>query len=91
MVYQSVFIAGKWNILHFYKNDTPSHPKIASNFSTFGSLSGDAFDSEIFSDHQDVSSMSSTLFYGIIALHQSHSECLKWFYSFYLAVQGQKV
>ena len=91
MVCQSVFIAGKWKILHFYKNDTPSHPKIASNFDTFGSLSGDVFDSENFLDHQNVSSMSSKLLYGIIALHQSHSECLKWFYSSYVAVQSQKV
>ena len=89
MVYQSVFIAGKWKILHFYKNDTPSHPKIASNFDTFGSLSGDVFDSENFLDHQNVSSMSSKLLYGAIALHQSHSECLKWFYSSYVAVQSQ--
>ena len=72
MVYQSVFIAGKWKILDFYKNDTPSHPKIASNFTTFGSLSGDVFDSENFLNHQNVSIMSSTLLYGIIALEQTH-------------------
>ena len=42
------FIAEKWKILHFYKNDTPSHPKIASNFDTFGNLSGEVFDSENF-------------------------------------------
>ena len=35
LVYQSGFIAGKWKILHFYKNDTLRHPKIASNFDTF--------------------------------------------------------
>ena len=56
-MYQSVFIAGKCKILHFYKNDTPSHPKIASNFTTFGNLNGDVFDSENFLDHQNVSSM----------------------------------
>ena len=61
----------------FLQNHAPSHPKIASNFDTFGSLSGDVFDSENFLDHQNVSSMSSKLLYGIIALHQSHSECLK--------------
>ena len=55
MAYQSVFIAGKRKILHFYKNDNPSHPKIASNFDTFGSLSGDVFDSENVLDHQNVS------------------------------------
>ena len=91
MVYQSVFIAGKWKILHFYKNDTPSHPKIASNFDTFGSLSGDVFDSENFLDHQNASIMSSTLLYGIIALQQCHSECLKWFYTSYVPVQSHKV
>ena len=91
MVYQSVFIAGKWKNLHFYKNDTPSHPKTASNFDTFGSLSGDVFDSENFLDHENVSSMSSKLLYEIRALHQSHSECLKWFYSSYVALQSQKV
>ena len=63
--------------VHFFKNDTPSHPKIASHFTTFGSLSGAAFDSENFLDHQNVSIMSSKLLYGIIALQQSHSECLK--------------
>ena len=89
MVYQSVFIAGKWKILHFYKNDTPSHPKIASNFDAFGSLSGDVFDSENFLDLQNVSSMSSKPLYGAIALHQSHSECLNWFYSSYIALQSQ--
>ena len=77
LVYQSIFIPGKWKIVHFYKNDTLSHPKIASNFDTFGSLSGDVFDSENFLDHQNVSSMSSKLLYGAIALHQSHSGCLK--------------
>ena len=65
------------SVLDFYKNDTSSHSKIASNFDTFGSLSGDVFDSENFLDHQNVSSMSSKLLYRIIALHQSHSECLK--------------
>ena len=73
------------------KNDTPSHSKIASNFETFGSLSGDVFDSENVLDHENVSRMSSQLLYEIIALHQSHSECLKWFYSSYVAVQSQKV
>ena len=71
------FYRRKMKILHFHKNDTPSHPKIASNFDTFGSLSGDVFDSENILDHQNVSSMSSKLLYGTIALHQSHSECLK--------------
>ena len=83
------FIAGKWNNLHLYKSDTPSYLKIASNFTTFGSLTGDVFDSENFLDHQNVSSMFSNLLYGTIALHQSHSECLKWFYSSYVAVQSQ--
>ena len=91
MVYQSVFIAGKWKNLHFYKNDTPSHPKTASNFDTFGSLSGDVFDSENFWDHQNVSNMSSKLLYGIIALQQNHSKYLKWFYSFYVDVQSPKM
>ena len=63
------FYSGKWKILHFYKNDTPSHPKIASNFDTFGSLSGDVFHSENFLDHQNVSNVSSKFLYGIIALH----------------------
>ena len=91
MVYRSVFIAVRWKILHFYDNDTPNHPKSASNVDTFGSLSGDVFDSEIFLDYQNVSSMSSKLLYEIIALHQSHAECLKWFYSSYVAVQSQLV
>ena len=71
------FYCRKMKILHFYKNDTLSHPKIASNFDTFGSISGDDFYSENLLDHQNVSNMSSKLLYGIIALHQSHSECLK--------------
>ena len=71
--------------------NTPTASKIASNFDTFGSLSGDAFDSETFLDYQNVSIMSSKLLYGIIALHQSHSGCLKWFYSSYAAVQSQKL
>ena len=91
MVYQSVFIAGKWKILHCYKNDTPSHLKIVYNFDIFGSLSGDVFDSENFLDHQNESSMFSKLLYGTIALQQSLSECLKWFYSSYVAVQSAKV
>ena len=33
---------------HFFKNDTPSHLKIASIFTTFGSLIGTVFDSKIF-------------------------------------------
>ena len=89
MTHQSVFIAGKWKILRFYKNDAPSHPKMSSNFDTFGSLSGDVFDSENFLDHQNVSSMSSKLLYGAIALHQSHSGCLKWSFSCYVPVQSQ--
>ena len=84
-----LFIAGKWKILHFYKNDAPSHRKIASNLDAFGSLSDDVFDSENFLDLQNVSSMSSKLLYGAIALHQSQLECLKWFYSSYVAVQSQ--
>ena len=91
MIYQFVFIAGKWKIPHFYKNDTPSHPKIASNFTTFGSLSSAAFDSENFLDPQNLSIMSSKLLYGIIALQQSHSESLKWFHSSYVAVQSPNV
>ena len=91
MVYQSVFITGKWKILHFYKDGTPNHPKIASNFDAFGRLSGDIFDSENFLDHQNVSTMSSRLLYGIIALQQSHPTCLKWSYSSYVAVQSQQV
>ena len=71
------FYCRKMKIFHFYKNDTPSHPKIASNFTTFGSLSGDVFDSENFLNHQNVSIMSSKLLYGIIALEQTHLECLK--------------
>ena len=66
-----------YTILHFYKNDIPSHPKIASNFDAFGSLSVDVFDSENFLHHQNVSSMSSKLLYGAIALHQSDSGFLK--------------
>ena len=89
MAYQSVFIAGKRKILHFYKNDTPSHPKIASNLTTFGSLSGAVFDSENFLRSQNVSIMSSKFLYGIIGLQQSHSESLKWFHSSYVAVQSQ--
>ena len=89
MVYQSVFIAGKWKIFYFYKNDTPSHTKIALNFTAFGSLNDDVFDTENFLDHQNVSSMPSRLLYGVIALHQSHSGCLKLFHSSYVAVQSQ--
>ena len=62
---------------YFFKNNTPSRPKIASNFTTFASLSGAVFDSENVLDHQNVSIMSSKLLYGIIALQQSHSESPK--------------
>ena len=57
----------------------------------FRSLSGDVFDSENFLDHHNVSRMSSNFLYGAIALHQTDSEYLKWFYSSYVAVQSQKV
>ena len=91
MAYQSVFIAGKRKILHFYKNDTPSHPKIASNFTTFGSLNGAVFDSENFLDLQNVPIMSWKILYGIIVLQQSYSESLKWFHSSYVAIQSPNV
>ena len=58
--------------------------KIASNFATFGSLSVSVFDSENILDPQNVSIMSLELLYGSMALHQSHLECLKWFYSSYV-------
>ena len=35
---------GRRKALHIYKNDTPSNPKIASNFTTFGNLNGAIFD-----------------------------------------------
>ena len=66
------------------KNDTLSDPKIASNFTTFGSLSGAVFDSENVLDPQNVSVMSSKFLYGIIALQQTHSESLKRFHSSYI-------
>ena len=63
----------------FLQNDTPSLPKIATNFTTCGSRSGAVFDSEKFLDPQNVSIMSSKFLYGIIALQQSHSESPKNF------------
>ena len=74
---QSVFIAGKSEIFHFFKNDTPSHSKITSNFTTFGSFYGAISDSESFLDHNSASIMSSKLLHGTIALQQSDLECLK--------------
>ena len=41
---QSVFIARKSEILPFFKNDTPSHAKISSDFTSFGSFSGAVLD-----------------------------------------------
>ena len=54
---QSVFVAGKSEILHFFKNNTPSHAKISSDFTSFGSFSGAVFDSQNFLDHHSVSIM----------------------------------
>ena len=85
------FYCRKMKNSSFYKNDTPSHPKISSNLDSFGILRGDVFDSQNFLDHQNVSNMSSKLLYGIIDLQQSHSECLKWLYSSYVAIQSPKV
>ena len=61
MACQSVFIAGKSKILHFFKNDTSSHAKISSDFTSFGSFSDPVLDSEIFLDHHSVSIMPSNL------------------------------
>ena len=52
----------------FFKNDTPNHPNIAYNFTTFKSLTGVVFDSENFLEEQLVSIMPSKLLYGVIAL-----------------------
>ena len=90
MAYQSVFIAGKRKILHFYKNDTPSHPKITSKYTSFRSLSDAVFAWENFLDQQSVSIMPSKLFYGTVALQQSDLGCLKWFSSSYVEVHSQK-
>ena len=77
MAHQSVFIAWKWKILHFFKNDTPSQSKITSVFAPFGSLTEVVSDSKFFSKHQLVSFMSSELLYEVIALQQRELECLK--------------
>ena len=74
---QSVFIAGKSEILHFFKNDTPSHAKISSDLTSCGSFSGAVLDSEIYLDHHSVSTMPSKLLHETIALQQSDLECLK--------------
>ena len=71
-------MAGKSKILHFFKNDTPSHAKISSDFTSFGSFSSAVLDSEIFLDHHSVSITPSKLLHGTIAaLQQSDLECLK--------------
>ena len=59
-------------IRDFFKNDTPSHPKIASNFTTLKSLTCVVFDSENFLEQQLLSIMSSKLLYGVIALQQNN-------------------
>ena len=71
------FYCRKLKNSYFFQNDTLSHPKIVSNFTTFESFSGAIFDSENFLDHHSVSMMPSKLLHGTIALQQSDLECLK--------------
>ena len=65
------------NILHFFKNDTPSHAKFSFDFTRFGSFSDAVLDSEKCLDHHSVSIMPSKLLHGTRALQQSDLECLK--------------